>query len=55
MFHRDEAVINTWINYLRQQCKYYTSDEMAQIFTFGRKLGYGKFAEVIEATNKYSG
>ena len=55
MFHRNEAEINTWMKFLRQQCEYYTSDEMTQIFTFGRQLGYGHFAEVIEAKNKYSG
>jgi len=49
LFHKDEKVIDTWINKLHFHCQFYN---MNKWYTQTARLGGGKFSEVFEARNK---
>ena len=49
LFHKDEAVIDTWIRKLKYHCHFYSVNDF---YTQTARLGGGKFSEVFEAKNK---
>lgn len=49
LFHKDEQVINQWIEKLRYHCEFF---DMKEFYAQQQRLGGGKFSDVFEALNQ---
>ena len=52
MYHKDEGIIDQWMNYLSKHAEYYS---LTCLYDAGGKLGAGKFGDVLLCHHRVTG